>query len=325
MHQLLDRVCRCRLAWTLASWRRGRWPRIAVLVAVALGSLYCSGARQRSARTTVSLGGGYSQANASTYGCHGEPLGTEVQQQFGGSAELVHEAEAGWVAAVEAEAQRSDLRDLRHNGQPTLVGTAEQPLDRYWQTAATARFGWDFTYFGFEAGVHLYSSESDVRPFLALKGGGVSNGIYGQLQLGSRHALWDPTLLSAGLHWRQDRLRLGASLASTGRRMLTHTIIVPSAGGPAFAQRNRFEWGAAANGTDPAFIGYAEFWPESSAGIAATLIASQSWGATINLIVALGNSDEGDDGATWRARAVPLPALSPRPQGLPASATATDR
>ncbi len=289
------------------------WPRLLLLLAVASATLYCSGAPQRrSSRTQVTVSGGYAQATQNHYGCGGELISSETQLQASGSAEVLHENEAGWMAGLEVSAQRAEVQQVRASGQLALEGTSEHPLTTYWQRAATVRLGWDFAYFGFDGGASFYTQGTTASPYLALRGGSIHNGFYAELQGGSRHPLWDPTLVSAGVHFRDERFRAGLALASTARRMLTHHV------NNGALVTDGYQWGSVLNGGDPAVIGYAEVWPQSNAAIRFTGVGAETWGATISLILGLGGDPEPDE-PEWRGRAAPLPDAPPEP--LPPEAT----
>ncbi len=294
------------------------WPRLALLACVALGTLYCSGAPvNRSSRTLVSVGGGYAQAIDNRYNCGGDVTRSETQLQSGGSAEVVHEDEAGWVAGVEVAAQRSDVRELRAAGQIALEGSSEKSLASYWQRAAAVRMGWDFAHFGIDGGANFYMDGNEVKPYLAVRGGAIHGGFYADAQLGQRHPLWDPTLLSAGVHFRDERFRAGVSLASIVRRVLSHG----TASGAVTTES--YSWASAKIDTDPALIGYAELWPQSNAGIRLTGIGADTWGATVSLILALGSDSEPAE-RNWRGQATPLPDAPPA-AATPAAATPSTR
>ncbi|MBI5608881.1 MAG: hypothetical protein HY902_08360 [Deltaproteobacteria bacterium] len=300
-----------------APHRLRAWPRLLLLVAVAAATLYCSGAPQRrSSRTLVTVSGGYAQAIQNHYGCGGELISSETQLQAGGSAEVVHENEVGWMAGVEVGAQRSEVQEVRNSGQIAMEGTSERPLATYWQRAATVRLGWDLHYFGFDGGASFYTQGGAISPYLAIRGGSVRSGFYAELQGGSRHPLWDSTLVSAGVHFRDERFRAGLSLASTARRMLTHRVN----GGQ--LRTEGYQWGSVLNGGDPAVIGYAEVWPQSNAAIRFTGVGAETWGATISLILGLGGDPEPEE-PEWRGRATPLPDAPPEP--LPPEATPAGR
>ncbi len=290
-------------------------PRILLVVVVAATCLYCSGAPQREERTTVYAGGSYGRAGESTFGCGGNLISTQDHRQRIGSIGVEHEDEAGWTAGAEIAAMQGELIDFVAPASPDLPPLAAAARSQEYQLiGGQLRGGFDLAWIGAELGGNLVTGMPPF-PYALLRAGNLGGGLYAELQAGRRRALVDPTVVAAAVAFTSPHLRWRAALAATGRPLQRYR---QSGSG---LVRDNLVIGSFDEGLDTGLVLDVETWLDDSVAVRMGAVLGESWGGTIDLVVALAKKAV-KPAESWRGAVVPLPArppaVPPPPPALPA-------
>lgn len=290
-------------------------PRVPLVVLVAATCLYCSGAPQREQRTSVQVGGGYVRAGESTFGCGGDLISTQDHRQRMGSLAVEHESESGWSAGAEVAALQGELVSFTaptQPNQPQLDPTAR--TQEYTLTAGHMRAGFDLAWIGAELGGSVVSGLGPM-PFGLLRAGNLVEGLSAELQAGRRRALSDPTVLAAALAYKAPNLRIRGALAAMARPLQRY------AQQGSGLVRDNVVAGSFVNGLDNGLVVDVETWLDDSVALRMGAVLGESWGATVDLVVALTRKVP-KMSERWEGRVLPMPGrMPPAPPPLPPAMT----
>lgn len=272
--------------------RRRRLWRVLLVAALPMSLCMCM-ATQRNPRTTVAMGGSYSDVSHRDYGCGAEILGEQRHLIEGGQVAVEHDTGGSLHGGMSAGAERGRIA----SSSGSLAGTDNQGWSQ-WNTGVWA--GGTFRHFAFDAGgFYLHAgynrpigATSDHAPLfggrglggywiphLALRGGKL-DGVYGELKLYSKRFPVDPSLLTASVHFVRDDLHLHAASGLFGR-------VLPAATppyGPGNAPQVIESLASYAKDADTGLALGAEYWLDRHLGVRVEGFAARNWFAGVWLL-----------------------------------------
>ncbi len=255
--------------------KRGIGPRLVLLAASTLGLCMCV-STQRTPRTVVGIGGGYSDTVNNDYGCGGGPVGS--QRHHIRLASIYAERETAGLLSYGATANAASGSVVETAGDNAGIGRPQ------WKaTSALAWLGVGGSMVGGELGAGFLSN-GYLSPYASLRVGNPLS-MWGEARFLSREPLIEPDVLTVHVHLREDRTRLSVGTGLFGRRMslFRRTAVPPAYGVPTEVTSLGSRYADLDLGLDL----QAEWWLNRDLGFRVSGLAAQNWYVAGWLVLAL--------------------------------------
>ncbi len=189
--------------------KRSAWFRRLGVVGATFTCLCCATLPHQTANTTVELSGGYARAVHNSFGCGGNVVATQIDNQEIGGLSVVHEREGGLTIGGAVGGMREIVKEVRqYDANPT--GRID------WMGSGGAFAGFHGRWIAWELGA-AYTPVALV-PYAAVRGGDLSR-FWGELRAGSLQPLMDPRLFTFGAGFRSDLFSVRPWVGFIGRPM----------------------------------------------------------------------------------------------------------